>query len=183
MTNLLNDLRFGIRTMAKDRAFTLVAIVTLAVALGANTAIFSVVNGILLRPLPFADSGRLMKVEGRYHDAATLDTVFSYPNLADLRAQTHAFEGFGIYLGSGSFVREGDVVEPVMGTYMTAEGMRLLGVKPQLGSSPTPTTAAARRRRSSSATRSGGAFTTAIRTSSDASRTSERAAKCGRSSG
>ena len=133
MTNLLNDLRFGLRTMAKDRAFTLVAIVTLAVALGANTAIFSVVNGILIRPLPFGDSGRLMKVEGHYHGAATLDPVFSYPNLADLRAQSHAFEGFAIYLGNGSFVRERDEAEPVMGTFINAEGMRMLRVKPQLG--------------------------------------------------
>jgi putative ABC transport system permease protein len=133
MTNLLNDLRFGLRTMAKDRAFTLVAIITLAVALGANTAIFSVVNGILLRPLPFGESDRLMKVEGQYRANARLDAVFSYPNLADLRAQSHAFEGFGIYLGNGSFVRERDEAEPVMGTFMTAEGMRILRVKPQLG--------------------------------------------------
>ena len=61
---MLNDLKFGIRTMAKDRSFSVVAILTLAIALGANTAIFSVVNGILLRRLPFADPGRLVKIQG-----------------------------------------------------------------------------------------------------------------------
>ena len=133
MNNLFNDLKFGIRTMAKDRAFTLVAIVTLAIALGANTAIFSVVNGILIRKLPFADSDRIVKIKAKYLDLADTTTVFSHPNLIDLAAQTKTLQGVALYVGNGTFVRERDEAEPVMGTLINAEGLRMFGVKPKLG--------------------------------------------------
>ena len=132
MGSILQDLRFGIRTMAKDRAFTLVAIVTLALALGANTAIFSVVNGILLKPLPFPRPDRLVKPQGVYSEGGVGATM-SYPNLADLRTQSKSFTGVGIYVSAASFVREGAEPEPVNGAIINADLLPVLGVKPALG--------------------------------------------------
>src|SRR6185369_8563350 len=131
---MLNDLKFGIRTMAKDRSFSVVAILTLAIALGANTAIFSVVNGILLRRLPFAEPDRLMKIQGHIKGSGEVNQVFSYPNLDDIRRQAQSFEAMGVYVGNASFVRNGnDEPEPVYGSLVDADCLRLLGVKPRLG--------------------------------------------------
>src|SRR5262249_60304099 len=86
------ELRFGARMLAKNLGFTLIAVMTLALGIGANTAIFSVVNAVLLRPLPFQDADRLMMlgtVDTRKGDC--LGSV-SYPNFADWRAQSGSFE-------------------------------------------------------------------------------------------
>src|SRR5215210_4380318 len=85
MDTLVQDLRYGIRLLMKRPAFTVIAILTLALGIGANTAIFSVVNAVLLRPLPYPEPERLV----------TLRSNQSVPDLDDIKAQSQAFESFG----------------------------------------------------------------------------------------
>src|ERR1700722_4862784 len=89
MGTLLNDLRYAARMMGKNPGFTLIAVITLALGIGANTAIFSVVNAVLLRPLQFRDPSRLVIVAEKspYPLIST-----SYENWQDWRAQSHSFE-------------------------------------------------------------------------------------------
>src|ERR1044071_6582302 len=96
MRTLLQDLRFGMRTLLKRPGFTAVAVLTLALGIGANTAIFSVVNAILLRPLPFKDSDRLVAV---YESTKTVPRDFvSVPNLNDYRTSSRSFESFATFV-------------------------------------------------------------------------------------
>src|SRR6185369_8217065 len=94
MQTLWQDLRYGARMLVKKPGFTLIAVLTLVLGIGANTAIFSVVNALLLRPLPYTESERLVLLsektrEGERHSA-------SYPNYADWRTRAQSFEGMAI---------------------------------------------------------------------------------------
>src|SRR5215813_9810105 len=92
MRNLWPDLRFSARMLRKNPGFTLIAVITLALGIGANTAIFSVVHALVLRPLPYQDPDRLMLIsrEGRN---AVRRMAISYPNYNDWRERAQSFEG------------------------------------------------------------------------------------------
>jgi putative ABC transport system permease protein len=128
-----NDLRYTVRTLIKQRGFTAVAVLTLAIALAANTAIFSVVNAILLRPLPFASPERLVNLTGISRIDGDTYRVFSYPNYADVRAQTKTLETVSAYTRGRAFLMEGDEPELVEGLDVPANFPQLTGVKPRLG--------------------------------------------------
>ena len=89
MDTLLQDLRYGLRVLRNNPGFAAVAATTLALAIGANTAIFSVVNGVLLRPLPYPDPGRLVMVyeNSRYFH----ENSIAYPNFLDWRRENRSF--------------------------------------------------------------------------------------------
>src|ERR1700683_3933363 len=87
MGTLLQDMRYGIRMLMKNPGFTIIAVLTLALGIGANTAIFSVVNAELLRPLPFRDPGQLVRVASANAKIHTVSGSVSYPDFADWRAQ------------------------------------------------------------------------------------------------
>ena len=95
MTTFFQDVRYGARMLLKDKGVTFVVILALALGIGANTAIFSVINAVLLRPLPYEQSEQLMFLNER---SATLDEMsISYPNFTDWRNQNHVFEKIGVY--------------------------------------------------------------------------------------
>jgi putative ABC transport system permease protein len=100
IADLWQDLRFGARMLLKQPGFTLIAVLTLALGIGANTAIFSVVNAVLLRPLPYEEADRLVFLTER--NPWNEDMTLSYPDFADWRAQNHVFEYIGVH-NSGSY--------------------------------------------------------------------------------
>ena len=129
------DIRHSIRTLIKQRGFTAVAVLTLAIALAANTAIFSVVNAILLRPLPYAHPERLVNLTGISSIDGGTYPVYSYPNYTDLSAQTKTLAHVVAYTRGRGFLMEGDEPELIHGLDVTANFLDMLGVRPQLGRS------------------------------------------------
>ncbi|HWF05904.1 MAG TPA: ABC transporter permease, partial [Candidatus Angelobacter sp.] len=90
MGTLIQDIRYGIRMLRKNPAMTLVATLTLALGIGANTTIFSAVNGLMLRPLPVANADRLVVLAGE-PKGGYIFTQFSYPDFQDIRSQADGF--------------------------------------------------------------------------------------------
>ena len=141
MTSLLQDLRYGIRMLAKNPGFTAVAVLTLALGIGANTAIFSVMNTVMLRFLPVPDPDRLvyLRVEGR--PSGTWETgddsrTFNEPSFEQLRNQKSVFSDLMAFvpLGfSGVAVRSGEEPEVVQGDMVSGNFFSGLGVRPARG--------------------------------------------------
>src|SRR4029077_4007164 len=135
---LLQDLRYALRTLAKQPAFTFIVIITFALGIGANTAIFSVVNAVLLRPLPFHEPQNLVAL-GEYDireksDPGTEINSISYLDYVDWRGQNHVFDGVAVYTNqSVSTLTDGTEATHVQGESVSADLFPLLGVQPILG--------------------------------------------------
>ena len=102
MHDFFQDLRYAVRGFARSPGFTIVAVVTLALGIGATTAIFSVVNGVLLRPLPFPAPHRLVNVWMDNRRMGMAEDIHSYPNLEDLRTRNRSFEEIAAYTRGGA---------------------------------------------------------------------------------
>jgi predicted permease len=128
---MISDLKYTVRTLAKSPAFTLVAILTLALGIGASTAIFSVLDAVLLRPLPYPNQERI--VELRELDEKSHAMSFTEPNFADLAARQHSFEALAKYSAFPEAIVGGS--EPVRGNVCAAspDFFRVLGVTPTQG--------------------------------------------------
>src|SRR5438552_2966380 len=92
MGTILQDIRYGLRMLLKSPSVSIVATIALALGIGANTAIFSVVNAVLLRPLPYPNSEALMSVFEKDQSRGVVNGSYSYPNFFDLREQHHVFD-------------------------------------------------------------------------------------------
>jgi len=128
--NLFQDLRYAFRLLTKSPAFTLIAILTLALGIGANTAIFSVVNGVLLRPLPFRDPARLVLIAEK-SSFPVIST--SYENYLDWRDQSHSFESMEATRGAATTLTGAGEPLRLNARMATAGLFPMLGIKPVLG--------------------------------------------------
>jgi macrolide transport system ATP-binding/permease protein len=131
MTNIRQDLRSAFRIFAGSPGYTAVAILTLALGLGANTAIFSVVNALLVRPLPIFEADRVLAVYTANSRSPYGPT--SYPEFADYRDQNRAFSGMAAYRNTQVNVTVGNNVDRVQGELVSGEYFDVLGVGAQIG--------------------------------------------------
>jgi putative ABC transport system permease protein len=140
IADLWQDLRYGARMLMKRPGFTLIAVVTLALGVGANTAIFSVVNAVLLKPLPYPESEQLMMVYGEFPALKTNQMRISLPEYVDFQQQTRSFAASGVFDGVSANLasHEGGEPERVEGAELTPEMFAVLRVRPLLGRVFTP---------------------------------------------
>ncbi|MGH9936571.1 MAG: ABC transporter permease [Blastocatellia bacterium] len=130
---MFQDLRYGARMLLKNPGFTLVAVLTLALGIGANTAIFSVVNATLLRPLPYSEPERLVRVWETNPRANRWGDWVSYPDFRDWREQNTVFEEIGACRVFVFNLTGSDFAETLPGAYVSASLFNVLGVKPIVG--------------------------------------------------
>jgi len=133
MQTLLRDIQYGIRSLLKRPGFTAIAVITLMLGIGANTAIFSVVNAVLLRPLPFSDPGRLTQLWEAKVSKGRDEIPASYPNFADWRDRNRVFEQVAAY-SEWNFNLTG-IGEPerIRSAIVSPEFFSVLGIKPLRG--------------------------------------------------
>ncbi|MGH9837363.1 MAG: ABC transporter permease [Blastocatellia bacterium] len=133
MQTLWQDLRYGARMLMKKPGFTLIAVLTLALGIGANTAIFSVVNGVLLRPLPYLDSEQLTWVWMDNRQEGIAEDIASWPNFEDWRAHNQSFQGMaGVRDRRFNLTGTGEP-EELNGANVSANFFDLMRVGPQYG--------------------------------------------------
>jgi predicted permease len=132
MGTLIQDVRYGIRMLLKNPAMTLVATLTLALGIGANTSIFSAVNGLMLRPLPVANADRLVVFDGQPQTGNPF-SQFAFSDFNDIRSQADAFSDVIGYTLSLAGMDADGKVEPVLLSYVSSNYFAALGLKPALG--------------------------------------------------
>jgi len=131
--DLWQDFRYGARSLRMNRSFTAIAVITLALGIGANTAIFSVVNGVLLRPLPYPEPNRLAMVYGINSQSADSRTPLCGADFLDWKSQNQVFESLAAF-SSNRFSYTGvESPEQIEGAWVTADFFSTIGVQPVLG--------------------------------------------------
>ena len=132
---MLTDLKYALRMLIKAPTFTVIAVLTLALGIGANSAIFSVVDTLLLRPLPFKDPDRIVMAWARYtNDGGDFrGGVHSYPDYTDLRDQSQSFSAMAAYTRTAGTLAQAEDAQYLEGVAITPEIFDVLGVPPLLG--------------------------------------------------
>ncbi|HKP10645.1 MAG TPA: ABC transporter permease, partial [Blastocatellia bacterium] len=133
METLLQDLRYGLRMLIKRPGFTFVAVVALALGIGANTAIFSIINAVLLRPLPYAEPERLVNVWATRPQRGLTQNSASYPDFADWRDQNDVFEYIAAYNFTDFTLTGDDNPARVSGLIVSADLFPMLGAQAATG--------------------------------------------------
>src|SRR5262245_9833068 len=131
MYSLINDLRFALRSLSRRPGFAAAAVLTLAIGIGANTAIFSVVHDVVLQRLPFPDPQQLVMVweADRNGDRNNM----GYPTFNDWRAQNHSFEAMSAFADWNPTLAGAGEPQALVGSRVTADFFRVLSVKPLYG--------------------------------------------------
>ncbi len=132
---MITDLKYALRMLLKAPAFTAIAVITLALGIGANSAIFSVIETVMLKPLPFPDPDRVVMVWGRYSPKSGGGdrNVHSFPDYVDFRDQSQSFSAMASYTRAGAVLTHGDESQELEGVAINAEIFETLGVAPFLG--------------------------------------------------
>jgi putative ABC transport system permease protein len=130
------DLRYGLRALRRSPGFALATILTVALGIGANTAVFSLIRGVLLRPLPYVEPDRLVSI--REQHAQEGERLASYPTFEDWQRETDAFDGLAFIRGSTVILKGVDGPEQVIGGYVSPDFFRVVGTVPVLGRTLSP---------------------------------------------
>jgi hypothetical protein len=133
MGTLLQDFRYGLRVLVKKPTFTIVAVLTLALGVGANTAIFSIVNAVLLRSLPFPDPDRLVRIYFNNPGVGLRGVRFSVPEFDDLRTQTDVFEDVSVIVSGPTNLTGAKQPEHLEMVEVSPNYFSMLGATPELG--------------------------------------------------
>ncbi len=139
MESPIQDLRHGIRMFWKTPGFTAVGVITLALGIGANTAIFSVLNAVMLRPLPYSDPGRLIRLFATDSKQGVIDRAISAPDFADWKRENTALENLAAVRERDFSIADRNIPELVHGAVTTGSLFPLLGINPLIGRSLLPT--------------------------------------------
>ncbi|MGA2694047.1 MAG: permease prefix domain 1-containing protein, partial [Opitutaceae bacterium] len=133
LENLGRDVRFSLRSLRRSVGFSAAVIITLALCIGANTTIMSMLYGLILKPLPFHDAGQLVEIYNSYPKAGRPNERVGMPQYFDYKANADLFEGFAMWNAWGfNDEKDGDPVRGI-GAEVTADYYTLLGVQPLLG--------------------------------------------------
>src|SRR5688500_477835 len=138
MQTLLQELRYGARRLRLSPAFTTIVVVTLALGIGANTAIFSVVNAVLLRPLPYREPERLLTIQHYYPSLNALEAPVSVSGFVDYRDETPSFDGMAVQSGWGANLTGFGDPERIQGSRVTGQYFSTLGVSAARGRTIVP---------------------------------------------
>ena len=132
---MINDLKYALRTLIKAPTFAIIAVLTLALGIGANSAIFSVVDTLLLRPLPFKNPDQIVMAWARYlNDGGDFRSgVHSFPDYTDLRDQSQSFSALAAYTRTAGTLAQAEDAQYLEGVAITPEIFDVLGVPPLLG--------------------------------------------------
>ena len=133
METLIQDLRYALRSLARSPLLVVVAVVTLGLGIGANTAIFSVVDGIMLKPLPFHEPERLVLSWETYRTRNMMQGQVSYPNLEEWRQRNRVYDDIGAYHGNRHTLTGLGLPERIMGARSTHNLFTVLGIRPAMG--------------------------------------------------
>src|ERR1700681_4242380 len=134
MENLIQDLKYAARVLLKSPGFVLIAVLTLALGIGANTAVFSVVNGVLLRPLPFPQPEKLVWVQAASLGASNWSGgPLSPPDFKDYREQSKSFEHLAAFIENPSTLTGVGEPERVAGAVVSSGFFEMLGASPAYG--------------------------------------------------
>jgi putative ABC transport system permease protein len=133
MNTLMQDIRYALRMLRKSPGFALIAIITLALGIGANTAIFSVVDAVLLKPLPYPQPNRIAAVWGTHSKMGESRRTLSYPDFKDLQAQNHVFAHVAVYSDSTTSLTGGGEPLHLYAETVSSDMFSVLGVQPILG--------------------------------------------------
>jgi putative ABC transport system permease protein len=133
METLLKDIRYGTRTLFKNRGFTAIAVLALALGIGANTAIFTVVNSVLLRPLPFEKPEQLVMVWEKRMQLGRERNAVSPPDFTDWRAQNQVFEDMAAFTNQGFNLGAGTEPERIQGAGVSPSLFAILRARPRMG--------------------------------------------------